>query len=152
MDIKIVFILGILLSVVKPVCAQEPVQWDYTVKNLSADTYEVRISATIQDGWHLYAEKQPEDAIALPTKIEFTKSPILELKGVIKEEGQLDRFVDPNLGIAANQYLHKVDFIQVIKLKMKAQLKISGTIQFQVCNEQECLPPEITHFSIPIKE
>lgn len=152
MDIRIVLTLSVLLSVVKPACAQEPVEWDYTVRSLSADTYEVRISARIQDGWHLYAEKQPEDAIALPTKIEFVKNPVLELKGAIKEEGQLDRFVDPNLGIAANQYHHKVDFVQVIKLKMKAQVKISGTIQFQVCNEQECLPPAVTHFSIPIRE
>jgi len=147
----IVIFWGFILVGTSSLYAQEPVQWTYTSKALTPDTYEVRIIATIQDGWHLYAQKQPSDAIALPTKISFVKSPLVELQGLTKEVGKLDRFTDPNLGVEANQYLHKVDFVQVVRLKAKVQTTITGTIQFQVCNEQECLPPTITEFSIPLK-
>lgn len=131
--------------------AQEPVQWSYSAKALANGTYEIKLAATIQNGWHMYSQKQPDDAIALPTTIIFTKSPLLELEGGTKEEGALDAHVDPALGTTSNQYVHKVDFVQVIKLKAKAQTNITGTIQFQVCTDKECLPPATTHFAIPLK-
>lgn len=131
--------------------AQEPVQWNYTAKALTNDTYEIKLAATIQDGWHMYSQKQPDDAIALPTTITFIKSPLLELEGAVKEVGALDLHVDPSLGTTSNQYVHKVDFVQVVKVKVKAQTNITGTIRFQVCTDQECLPPATTHFAIPLK-
>ena len=150
MKIGIVLLIGFILGGLK-VCAQEPVQWSYTAKAVSSDTYKVDIEALIEDGWHLYAQKQPDNAIAVPTTIDFIKSPLLELQGATREIGNLDQHTDPTLGISANQYMHKVDFVQVVKLKSKAQTNITGSIKFQVCTDQECLPPAVTHFAIPLK-
>jgi hypothetical protein len=149
---RIVIFLGLILIGIAPVYAQEPVEWTYTAKALSSPhTYEVKLIATIQDGWHLYAQKQPDNAIAVPTSINFTKSPLLEFDGSPKEVGSMDSYIDPTLGIGANQYMHKVDFVQVVRLKGNAQANVTGTIQFQVCTDEQCLPPATTHFSIPLK-
>jgi DsbC/DsbD-like thiol-disulfide interchange protein len=146
-----VVLMGIMVTGISASRAQEPVQWTYSAKAVADGQYEVRINAAIEDGWHLYAQRQPENAIAVPTTIHFSQNPLFELQGDIKEVGKLDHAIDPSLGLSANQYTHKVSFVQIVKLKSKVQFNVSGTIQFQVCTEQECLPPTIRHFDIPIK-
>jgi len=50
-----------------------PVSWSFTSKKLAENTYEIQMVATIQQGWHLYAQEQPKDAIAIPTSFAFNK-------------------------------------------------------------------------------
>lgn len=128
-----------------------PVSWTWSAKKLSDKTYELRIKATIQSGWHLYSQVQPEDAIAEPTSVSFNKNPLLSLEGKLKEEGKLEKFHDAKLEVSANQYSKKVDFVQVIKLKANAKTNVSGKIRFQTCNDEKCLPPKIVTFSEALK-
>ena len=127
-----------------------PVSWTYTAKKTSDKTYELRISATIQSGWHLYSQAQPGDAIAEPTKIVFNKNPLVKLDGDIKEEGKLEKFHDAKLDLSANQYSSKVEFVQAVKMKAAAKTKVSGTVRFQTCNDEKCLPPKTVTFSIAL--
>ena len=108
------------------------------------------MTATIQNGWHLYAQKQPDDAIAQPTTFQFNKSPLLNLEGSVKEIGKLEKFKDKELDVSANQYSKKVDFVQVVKLKGKAKTAVTGKLEFQTCNDEKCLPPKTVPFSIAL--
>lgn len=81
--------------------AQSPVQWNLSAQNVNDKEYEIKLTATIQPGWHLYSQKQPEDAIALPTKIVFNKNPLLELKDKVKEQGKLEKYKDNTLEVEA---------------------------------------------------
>jgi hypothetical protein len=128
-----------------------PVSWSWSTKKLSDKTYELRITATIQSGWHLYSQAQPDDAIAEPTSISFNKNPLVSLEGKLKEEGKLEKFHDAKLEVSANQYSKKVDFVQVIKLKANAKTNVSGNIRFQTCNDEKCLPPKTVNFSEALK-
>jgi thiol:disulfide interchange protein DsbD len=130
--------------------AQSPVSWAFSTKKLNANTYEVHMTATIQNGWHLYAQKQPDDAIAQPTTFQFNKSPLLNLEGSVKEIGKLEKFKDKELDVSANQYSKKVDFVQVVKLKGKAKTAVTGKLEFQTCNDEKCLPPKTVPFSIAL--
>ncbi|HMR92244.1 MAG TPA: protein-disulfide reductase DsbD family protein, partial [Chitinophagaceae bacterium] len=107
--------------------------------------------ATIQSGWHLYSQTQPEDAIAIPTGIKFTGNPLLSLEGGIKEVGKLEKFHDKKLALSANQYSKKVDFVQVVKLKANAKTNVSGSIEYQTCDDEKCLPPKTVKFSVAIE-
>lgn len=127
-----------------------PITWTYTAKKTSDKTYEIRISATIQSGWHLYSQTQPDDAIAEPTKITFNKNPLLKLDGNIKEDGKLEKFHDAKLDLSANQYSSKVEFVQTVKMKATAKTNVSGTVKFQTCNDEKCLPPKTVNFSIAL--
>lgn len=129
---------------------QEVVKWQYKAKQISPDTYEVRLTAILDDGWHLYSQQQPEDAVATPTKINFASSPLVTLEGSTKEKGDLVHFKDDAAGIEANQYLNKVDFVQLIKLKDKVSVHLTGSIHFQTCTDEQCLPPVDTHFNITL--
>jgi thiol:disulfide interchange protein DsbD len=128
-----------------------PVTWNWSAKKVSDKVYELRITANIQSGWHLFSQVQPEDAIAEPTLISFNKNPLLSLDGKLNEEGKLEKFHDPKLDISANQYSKKVDFVQLIKLKANAKTNVSGNIRFQTCNDEKCLPPKTIAFSEALK-
>ena len=142
----------ILLFIAAAAKAQvvNPVSWTYTAKKTSDKTYEVRITATIQSGWHLYSQSQPSDAIAEPTKITFNKNPLLKLDGNIKEEGKMEKFHDAKLDLSANQYSSKVEFVQTVKMKATAKTNVTGSVRFQTCNDEKCLPPKTVNFSVAL--
>ncbi|HEX2607893.1 MAG TPA: protein-disulfide reductase DsbD domain-containing protein [Flavisolibacter sp.] len=127
-----------------------PVNWSFTTKKIADKVYEVQLTATIQQGWHLYSQQQPEDAIAQPTTFTFNRNPLLELDGKVKEVGKLEKFKDAKLEVSANQYSNKVVFVQRVKLKGKAKTNITGNLEFQTCNDQKCLPPKTVNFSIAL--
>ncbi len=148
---KIVFLTLVIVSVLSAKAQVNPVNWTFTVKKLSDKAYELHIAASIQSGWHLYSQSQPDDAIAEPTLVSFNKNPLLTLEGKIKEEGKLEKFHDAKLDISANQYSTKVNFVQLVKLKAKAKTKLSGSVRFQTCNDEKCLPPKTVTFSVALQ-
>ncbi len=131
--------------------AQKPVSWSYTAKKIVDKTYEIRIKATIRDGWHLYAQAQPENFIGVPTSIKFNKNPLIVLDGKIKEVGKLEISKEPSLDIESWQYDNQVDFVQRVVLKNKVKTKISGSIEFQVCTDELCLQPAVVNFDIALE-
>lgn len=130
--------------------AQNPVQWKWSAQKISDKEYEVKLTATIQNGWHLYSQSQPEDAIALPTEIVFNKNPLLELKDKVKENGKMEKYKDKTLDVEAWQYSGKVEFVQRFKMKTNAKTAMNGTVEYQVCTDEKCLPPKKVAFTILI--
>ena len=128
-----------------------PVSWTFGSKKISDHVYEVKMTATMQNGWHLYAQSQPKDAIAIPTTFEFAKNPLVQLDGSVKETGKMEKFVDNDLGVSANQYSKQVVFTQRVKLKGKAASNLSGNVTFQTCDDKKCLPPKTVSFNVALK-
>jgi hypothetical protein len=148
---KLAFVFFSLLAVaVASAQTMNPVSWSFSSKKISDNVYELQMTATIQQGWHLYSQNQPEDAIAQPTSFTFNKNPLIDLDGKIKEVGKLQKYRDEKLGVAANQYSDKVVFVQKVKLKGKAKTNITGKLEFQTCNDEKCLPPKTVALSIAL--
>jgi len=103
-------ILGLIFTIT--VVGQQPVHWSYEVKKIAINVFEIHQTTTLDNGWHLYAQHQPKDAIALPTTIHFTPNPLLVLEGKVKELGNLVKYKEEKLGIEAYQYGDKVEFVQ----------------------------------------
>jgi thiol:disulfide interchange protein DsbD len=127
-----------------------PVQWTYTAKKIADKTYEVHLTASIQTNWHLYSQKQPEDAINQPTEILFNKNPLVIFNGAVKEVGKMKLFKDEKLKISANQYSEKVDFVQVVKLKANVKTNVVGSVEYQTCDDKKCLPPKKVDFTVAL--
>jgi thiol:disulfide interchange protein DsbD len=128
-----------------------PVSWTFTSKKISNNVYEVLMTANIQNGWHLYSQSQPKDAIAVPTSFEFSNNPLVQLDGKVKEAGKVEKFADKDLGVSANQYSKLVVFSQKVKLKGKAKSNVSGNVTYQTCDDKKCLPPKTVTFNIALK-
>ena len=128
-----------------------PVSWAFTSKKIADKTYEIHLTATMQSGWHLFSQVQPEDAVAIPTGFKINNNPLVTLNGKIKEIGKMEKFHDAKLDISANQYANKVDFVQLVKLKSNVKTNITGSVEYQTCDDKKCLPPKTVTFSIPVK-
>jgi len=146
---RIVFCLVIMTALT--VRAQKPVSWNYNAKKISDKVYELHLKATIQDGWHLYAQQQPENFIGTATTIRFSKHPLLVFEGKIKEIGKLEKSREESLDIESWQYNNEVDFVQRVILKNNVKTNISGSIEFQVCTDEMCLQPAIVNFNIVLE-
>lgn len=150
---KKLFTLLLAVATVSLASAQglDPVSWSFSSKKINATEYEVQLIASIEPGWHLYSQSQPDDAIALPTVINFVKNPLLSLDGKVKEEGRLIKYKDDALDISANQYSNKVVFVQKVKVKGKAKTAVKGSLEYQTCDDKKCLPPKTVKFSVALK-
>ena len=143
-------LLSMFLFATMALSAQNPVTWTFTSKKLANNSYEIHMTATIEKGWHLYSQVQPEDAVAGPTTFTITNNPLIELSGKIKEVGKMEKFHDKELEISANQYSEKVNFVQVVKLKGNVKTSFSGSVEFQTCDDKKCLPPKTVNFKVAL--
>ena len=148
---KIILFLSIVFLAISAKAQLNPVMWTFTAKKIADKTYEIHMKATIQNGWHLYSQIQPDDAIANPTGFTLNNNPLITLDGKIKEIGTIEKYHDAKLGISANQFSNKVDFIQKVRLKAKAKTNITGSVEYQTCDDKKCLPPKTVNFSIAIQ-
>ena len=147
----LLFLFVVFSAAIASAQIANPVSWTFSSKKISDNVYELQLTANIQNGWHLYAQAQPKDAIAVPTTFEFTKNPLVQLDGSVKEAGKLEKFTDKDLGVSAHQYSKKVLFTQRVKLKGKAKSNVSGNVTFQTCDDKKCLPPKTVTFNIALK-
>lgn len=127
---------------------ENPVSWSYSAKKIGPKKFEIHITATIQDKWHLYAQQAGEGPE--PTSFEFTKNPLLKFEGKVTEVGKLETAFDPNFNSTLRFYTKKVDFVQKVTIKSPAATAVKGVLNFMVCNDKKCLPPKEIPFSIPI--
>jgi DsbC/DsbD-like thiol-disulfide interchange protein len=150
---KQIFTTLILLFIGTAVMAQSKtkVSWTYTAKKIADKKYELRLTAAIQNGWHLYSQNLDADAIALPTTVKFNKNPLLVMQGKIKEQGKLIAEYDKATQSNSKYYKDKVEYVQVVTLKAKAKTSVSGEVEFMVCDDKSCLPPSKIPFTIAIQ-
>ena len=127
-----------------------PVKWRYSATKLDDKTWEIHLTASIDKGWHIYSQYQPKEAIAIPTKIRISKNPLIVSCGQINEVGNKEKQTIKELDIVQFQYTDQVDFVQRVILKANVQTSIAGTVTFQVCTDEQCLPPKEEAFSLSL--
>jgi hypothetical protein len=144
-------ILFFLTSLNLSAQSDQKVKWQYQAVKKSTNLYEIRLVANIDNGWHLYSQQQSADAIALPTSINFSKNPLLNFSGLIKEEGKLFDEVEVATKTRSRYYLNKVVFVQTVKVKKNIKTVVNGEIEFMVCDDRQCLPPGKVKFSVKLQ-
>jgi len=148
---KILILAVSLIGFAQAKAQLNPITWTFSAKKTGDKMYEVEMKASIQEKWHLYSQVQPEDAIVIPTTFTFNPNPLFTVDGKIMENGKLEKFSDKTLGVSANQFSNTVSFVQKIKMKANAKTNLTGTVEYQTCDDKKCLPPKTVTFSIPIK-
>ena len=127
-----------------------PVEWSHKAKDLGDGKYELIFDAKIDDGWHLYSQTLP-DVFPRPEPTTFYWDTLtaVELVGET-EEGESESEYDPNFEMQLNYFSHKARFTQQVQVTAdKGQ--IIGAVQFMVCDDSKCLPPEYYEFTIDLE-
>jgi len=125
------------------------VKWDFTSKKIDDKTYEVRIAATIEGNFHIYAQNLGIEG-PVPTTFTFVKNPLVILNGKPKEVGKIIKKHEEVWGGDVSFFEKKVDFIQIVQLKSKVKTNIGGKVEFMVCDDKKCLPPSEVSFKVGI--
>jgi len=129
--------------------AQSVVDWKFSSKKIADKTYEVHLTATVDEPWHIYSQSTPKGG-PLPTTISFTKNPIAQFSGRPKEVGEMEMYHDNIFDVDVYSYASKVDFVQIVKLKSPVKTNISGSVQFMACTKEQCLTPQKLNFNIKL--
>ncbi|MFB6455216.1 protein-disulfide reductase DsbD domain-containing protein [Chitinophaga sp. Hz27] len=127
---------------------ENPVNWKFSSKKINETTYELHMTATIDAGWHLYAQEAGEGPV--PTSFKITKSPLVVAQGKITEVGKLHKQFDKNFNSELKYYEGMVDFVQKVTVKSKAAVKVKGSVEYMVCDDHQCLPPKEVEFAISV--
>jgi thiol:disulfide interchange protein DsbD len=149
------FFLAICVAIFAPITifaqagSAKQVSWSFSSKKTGDKQYEVRITATIAGGYHMYAQNAGVEG-PLPTTFTFSPNPILVLQGKPTEEGKKITKREDAWDGQVHFYEKTVTFVQTIQGKAKAKTNISGKVEFMVCNDELCLPPAEFSFKIPL--
>lgn len=147
---RIVGLLLLLFCSCAVIHAQNPVSWSFSAQKTGAGLYEIHLTATVEEPWHIYSQASPAGG-ALPTSFTFSKNPLLMLQGKVKEKGKLISTYEKAFNMELKYFEGGVTFIQTVKLKAKARTTLSGSLEYMVCNDEQCLPPKTMSFIIPIQ-
>lgn len=126
-----------------------PVKWNYEAIKTAEKQYNIVLTADVASPWHIYSQFVKKGPV--PTTIQFNVNPLVQIKGTPKEIGNLEKKFDKNFGAVIGSFGGKVQFVQSVVLKVPSKTRLSGTIEYMVCNEEKCLPPTKLNFEVEIQ-
>jgi thiol:disulfide interchange protein DsbD len=144
---KILFIFCSLLLFVSNVSAQiqDPISFKTELKTISETEAEIRFTASIDKGWHVYSVNLPSGGPISATfnveKIEGAKL-IGKLTPLSKEIEKFDKVFEMKL----RYFEHSATFSQKIKIT-GSSYKIKGYLEYGACDDESCLPPTEVPFN-----
>ncbi|MBA2423098.1 MAG: hypothetical protein H0V61_07720, partial [Chitinophagales bacterium] len=137
-------ILGFILSFgLLPVLAQYSnphVTWEFSVKKISGDEFDLVAKAKMKEGFHLYSQFIGEGG-PIPTSFIFEKSEDYKTIGKVKESGNRKEALEPLFDdMQLIWFEDEGKFTQRVKI-FKPSITIKGIVNFMTCNDQLCDPP-----------
>lgn len=121
-----------------------PVSWEYGIEN-----NEFVFTATIEEGWHVYSQHLPPDDGPIPTSFNFDANENLEIIGKAAE-GKAHTEFDPNFQMELAFFSDKAVFRQKAKASGDKPFTVKGFLEFMVCDDEMCLPPEMIDFEFEV--
>jgi thiol:disulfide interchange protein DsbD len=118
----------------------EPVKWTFKTKVTGANISELQFVATIDQGWHLYSQHLAGGG-PIPTEFKLDKVQGIEQIGTIIEP-KPEEVYDKMFQMKVQYFSTSVTFIQKIKVLTNKPVIVKGTLTFQACNEESCIPGE----------
>jgi len=124
-----------------------PVSWDFSQKQISETEVELTFKASIDEPWHMYSQFIEDDIIA--TKFTF----FYEGDTIVSKpsEGKSIEQYEPLWEMTLRYFEHEAIFKQRITVNSKSNIELGGYVDFMVCDESQCLPPDYSEFSFTIK-
>ena len=128
---------------------ENPVKWSF-----AASGQQVEITAAISGDWHMY-DLGPYDGGPNATAFSFTLPDGVSLAGSVVQQNRPTRVQDEIFGMEIGYFAKEAKFVQRFDIapELAAQgepIVIKGNVEWQVCDDQSCLPPTDEDFTITI--
>jgi len=144
----LVIMVMLLLSISASSQILKPVKWSYAAKKTSSTEATIFIKASMEKGWHIYSQKATEGPVK--TTFAFLPEKSFQLIEKVTEPKPIVKF-EKAFGTDVSYFENTVVFQQKIKLVEGEDITVKGNVEFMICSERQCLPPETIEFAIPIK-
>lgn len=126
--------------------AQDQVSWTFKTVKVNDSIAELQYTATIQPGWHLYAQTH-NNGIENPLIFNFNKDKKYSRVGKVVEPKPTEETDD----FGTSRYFTKsVTFKQKVKVLDNQPFTVTGKLEGQACTDGRCVPVE-KKFSFDIK-
>ena len=137
-------LLALLLTLGSSASAQiyDPVQWKLEIEpreTAPGSTVLARLTAAIEDGWHIYSTTTPE-GIALTLEIAESEA----LQDWRPYQPSPEVVYDPNFQADVEWYTSEVEFLFELDLAATASGRhaIEAKVRYGACDYRQCLPPK----------
>jgi len=128
----------------------KPVKWKSEIIPNTDDTYTLRFTAKVDNGWTIYSQFTSEDG-PIPTSINYEEQEGIKLIGKAKETGAKKEGMDAFFGVNVIKYLSDKPMVIEQKIKVTdASKPIVGYINYMACDNEKCLPPTDVEFTFLI--
>ena len=146
MTIKKFFLLSLFSFIItSSVFSQilEPAKWEHEVEQISDTEYNLIFTATIEDGWFIYSQKNL-GGFAPQTFFEYRNQEAnYQLTGITTEPDAKPKY-DAIFDEDVIKFGSEVQFTQRI-LKMNKEFNtIEVFVEYQTCNDSKCIPGDHT--------
>jgi thiol:disulfide interchange protein DsbD len=129
---------------------EEPISWDSHLEKENDSIYKISFTAKLEKGWHLYAQ-DIEEGGPIPTNFTFTNAgKAFELVGETSEPN-VPTIFDEVFGMEIKYFEDEATFFQTIKVLDKDAV-IEVEVEFMVCNDTKCLPPDVVPFQFSVAD
>jgi len=147
-----IILMGVAILMATSIFAQveDPVKWTFSVDKVAGQEAELVFTADIDYPWHLYSAHLPAGG-PIATKPYFDESDAYALLGEIVEKPKAKIKFDAGFQMDVGTLAGKAEFRQKIKFKDAGTHMLTGEIEYQVCDDEVCLPPQSAAFSFEIK-
>ena len=128
----------------------DPVKWNFASTKKSGNVYELRFTANIQKGWHMYGLNIPEGG-PVATSFNFENDSLLPFKGKITPVIKPLVEFDSTFMFRLELFYNKAVFTRNIGVLPGKSMDIKGYVRYMVCDNARCLPPKDVNFSFQLK-
>jgi len=127
----------------------DPVTWSFGYQKTGENRYDIIMSATIEEGSHIYSINVPENG-PIPTTFLFdTTSGDFSAEGKPFETIKPVEKFDEAFGFNINTFSDRAEFRQKI-VSNKPGFVVKGTVTYMSCTNTTCLPPKDVDFEVVI--
>lgn len=138
----LLFLSAALLCLAPEVKAQirQPVKWEVSTKKVKKNVYEIQASGKIRSGWHIY---DLQEYVGGPNPTVFSVSgEAVEPVGAAKITSKVVREMDEVFGMEIGTCENPVTIVQRVKATQDGLCDANVHIEWQACNNGNCLPPD----------
>ncbi|TCO10467.1 protein-disulfide reductase DsbD family protein [Natronoflexus pectinivorans] len=148
---KLLFLFSLLLAGSLHISAQvlQPVKWEFSANRIDDSRVEVIAEATIEDNWYLYSIRIPEGG-PIPTSLNIEESGQYRLSGELRQEPEPVPTFDEAFQMELGYLAGSARILQTIELQSADDVIISGYVEFMVCDDHRCLPPDQIDFELTV--
>ena len=142
--------LLILLLAVPAFAQQQPVSWKAEAVRVEGNTYEIRATGTMSGTWHIYDLTDYGSSGPNGTVFTVEAGDKVKLVGDPYIASEVHKGFDEIFGIEIGTCESPVVVCQQVELLQGQAVTVSVTVEWQACNDENCIPPDEETLSVTL--